>query len=117
MSMLERWLSRRDVARVLGVLAAGELAGDKIPGIPDRVALPPLLGRAAAGAAVGAVAAGRGRELAGAAVGAGAAVAGAFAGWYLRREAGRVTFLPDTGVAMMEDALAVGLARRLVGEG
>jgi len=114
-SQLERWLAAPGVARVLAGLAAGELASDKLPGIPDRTSAPPLLGRAMAGAVVGAIAAGRDRQPVGAAVGAGAAVAATFAGWFLRRELGRLTPVPDAVVALAEDALAVGLARRLVG--
>jgi uncharacterized membrane protein len=112
-SGVERWLARRDVAFVLRVLASGELAADKLPGIPDRIDAPPLLGRALAGAVVGSVAAGRSLEATGAVLGAGAAVVGAFTGWFLRREIGRVTHLPDLAVALAEDALTVALARAL----
>lgn len=111
---LERWLARRDVATAIAGLASAELAADKLPAIPARITLPPMLGRALAGAMVGAVAAGRDRQIAGAAVGASAAVAASFAGWFLRREMGRVTLLPDLAVALAEDALTVALARELV---
>jgi uncharacterized membrane protein len=110
---LERWLGRPGIARLLAVLAAGELAVDKMPGVPDRIRLPPLTGRALAGAAAGGLAAGRDRRAAGAALGAGGAVLGAFTGWYLRREAARATTLPDIAVALLEDALAVSVSRRI----
>lgn len=113
-SRLERWLAGPGVAPVLSGLAMGELAGDKLPGIPVRIAAPPLLGRAIAGAVVGAIAAGRDRHGIGAAVGAGAAVAAAYAGWSLRRELGRHTPVPDVLAALAEDALAVAVARRFV---
>jgi uncharacterized membrane protein len=112
-SGLERALARRDVALVLRGLASGELAVDKLPGIPARIEVPPLLGRALAGGVVGSVAAGPHREALGGAVGAGAAVVGAFTGWFLRREFGRVTHMPDLAVALLEDALAVAAARAL----
>jgi uncharacterized membrane protein len=112
-SRLEKWLARRDVAFVLRVAASGELAVDKLPGIPDRIDAPSLLGRAAAGAVVGSVTAGRSLEATGAVLGAGAAVVGTFTGWFLRREIGRVTHLPDLAVALAEDALTVALARAL----
>ena len=112
---LERLLSHDLVAGALSLAAAGELAFDKHPSALDRLHPAALLGRAAAGAAVGSVAAGRDRQLLGALTGAGCAVAGAYAGSFLRREAGRVTPLPDIAVAVAEDALAVWLARRLVG--
>ena len=112
---LERALSHDLVARALTLAAAGELAVDKYPFAPDRIHPSSLLARAAAGAAVGSVAAGRNRQLLGAFTGAGCAIAGAYAGWFLRREAGRVTALPDKTLALAEDALAVSLARRLSG--
>jgi uncharacterized membrane protein len=112
---LERWLANDLVARALATAAGGELAVDKLPGIPDRTHAGGLAGRILAGATVGALAAGRGRQLTGAVVGAGSAVVGAYAGSFLRREASRVTFLPDVAVAMAEDAVAAALARRLVG--
>lgn len=112
---LERWLAAPGLAPILAGLAAGEIAGDKLPGVPDRITVPPLLGRAMAGAVVGAIAAGQDRQPAGALVGASAAVAAAFAGWFLRRELGRRTPAPDAVVALAEDALAVALARRFVG--
>lgn len=109
----EQWLARPIVARGLGFLAAGELAGDKIPGVPDRVAFPGIVGRVLAGAVAGAVAARPGSKALGAAVGAASATAGAYAGWFLRRELGRARLVPDFALAVMEDAVAVGLARRL----
>ena len=110
---LERLLSHDLVAGALALAAAGELTVDKHPSVPDRTDPGALLVRAVAGAAVGSVAAGRNRQRLGALVGAGSAVAGAYAGWFLRREAGRATHLPDLAVALAEDALAVSLARRL----
>jgi uncharacterized membrane protein len=111
---VERWMAHDSVARALAVAATLELAADKHPRTPDRIRPLALFGRAVAGAVVGSIAAGRGRETTGAALGAGTAVAAAFAGWLLRTEAGRVTFLPDAAVAVAEDALAVAVARRLV---
>lgn len=112
-SRLERLLSHDLVAGALTLAAAGELAADKHPSTPDRIHPGVLLGRAAAGAAVGSVAAGRNRQLLGTLVGASCAIAGAYAGWFLRREAGRVTPLPDIAFALVEDVLAVSLAKRL----
>lgn len=110
---LERFLSHDLVADALGLAAAGELAVDKHPSAPDRIQPSSLVARAAAGAAVGSVVAGRNRQLIGALTGAGCALAGTYAGWFLRREAGRVTQLPDIALALAEDALAVSMAKRL----
>ncbi|MEX2531920.1 MAG: hypothetical protein WD960_14220 [Gemmatimonadota bacterium] len=110
---LERILSHDLVAGTLALAAVGELAVDKHPSIPARIQPSALLARAAAGAAVGSVSVGRHRQLLGAVTGAGCAVAGAYAGWFLRRAAGRVTLLPDIAVALAEDALAISLASRL----
>jgi uncharacterized membrane protein len=111
---LERILSHDRVAVALGLAAIGELVADKHPSIPARIDPAPLLGRMVAGAAVGSVAAGRDRRLLGAMVGAGFAVATAWSGWFLRREAGRANVLPDLAIALAEDSLSVSLARHLV---
>lgn len=113
-SRLERWLAEPTVARTLEVLAIGELLGDKLPGVPARVAPGPLLGRVVIGALLGAIVVDEDRRAAGAMAGAAGALAGAVAGWWLRREAGRATFLPDPALAVAEDAVAVAAARELV---
>jgi uncharacterized membrane protein len=110
---LERWLADPWVAGGLRWAAAGELVVDKMPWTPDRIRTSALLGRAAAGAVVGFIAAGRERAGAGAAVGAASAVAGAFGGWSLRRALVRGAGVPDAMVAVAEDAVAVGVARAL----
>lgn len=113
---VERWLAEPAVAKTLGVLAVGELIGDKLPGTPDRVSPGPLAGRGVIGAVLGAVVAGEDRRVEGAVIGAAAAMAAAFTGWWLRREAARATFLPDSAVAVAEDAVAVATARELAKE-
>lgn len=114
---LQRWLAEDTVSVVLAGLAVGEVVADKLPNVPPRIAPGPLLGRAALGAVVGAVAGGREQAIPGAAIGAGAAVLAAFAGWFLRSELSRARMLPDPALALVEDALAVvgarAMARRL----
>lgn len=109
---LARWMSRGTVARTLELLALGELIADKLPGVPDRIAPGPLVARAGIGGALGSIA-GAGHRPAAALIGAGSAVAAAFAGWWVRREAARATHLPDVAVAVAEDALALAAGRRL----
>ncbi len=97
------------VANTLLVAALGEFLADKLPMTPSRTSPPPLLGRAASGALVGAALfASYGRRAApGAAVGSSAALAAAFAGERLRALAGEKAGLPDAVVALVEDAVVL----------
>ncbi len=107
---LERWLARDTVATTLAVCAAGELLVDKLPGVPGRITPGPLLGRAAIGGTLGALAGGEEARALGAAIGSGAAVAAAFAGWVLRTRVGGVG-LSGITLALVEDAVALRGAR------
>jgi uncharacterized membrane protein len=110
----------RRFSRLLPALALLELLADKVPGIPDRTAAGPLVGRAVAGAAV--VLALRPRSGVGSAVGATvvgalAAIAGAHAGLRLRRLltkslGGRAWSGAVAG--LIEDALLLAAGRRLM---
>ncbi len=97
---------------LLTLCAVGELIGDKLPIIPARITAGPLGFRIVAGAVAGA-----GLALAhGGAVwlpifaGIAGALAGAFGGYFARRYLTRHAKLPDLPVALLEDALALGLA-------
>ncbi|MBT0993878.1 hypothetical protein KIN34_06205 [Cellulomonas sp. DKR-3] len=103
---------------VVGLAAAGELVGDKLPTTPSRLGQPQLLGRLAAGG-VGAVAlAAAERRPVGAWLPAAVlGTAGAFAGSVLGaswRAAAAERGLPDTRAALVEDATVTALAGRLV---
>ena len=109
---------------VFTVLALGEYIGDKLPKTPSRISAFPLAGRAAFGAACGAVLA----TIAGATststapghlqfggpfflsilVGGAAALVGAYAGFLLRRSLTKSAGLPDFPIALTEDAIAIG---------
>lgn len=104
------------VSKLLTVLAAGELVGDKLPATPSRTALPSLLGRAASGGLVGAaIFASEGRRAAtGGAAGVLAAVAGSFAGEQLREFAGQKTGIPDPLLALVEDAIVLAVGGHLL---
>lgn len=107
------FLGSSRLSKVIVVMELGELVGDKLPKTPSRSALPPLLGRAASGALVGAavfVSEGR-RATTGAALGSTAAIVAAFAGERLRALAVEKTGLPDPAIALAEDAtvLLIGL--------
>ena len=101
------------ISKALVLMELGELVGDKLPITPSRTSLPPLLGRAASGALVGAaifVSEGR-RASMGAALGSTAAIAAGFAGERIRALTVEKTGLPDPVVALAEDAavLLIGL--------
>lgn len=107
------FLGSSRLSKVLVLMELGELVGDKLPMTPSRTALPPLFGRAASGALVGAavfVSESR-RATTGAALGSTAAVVAAFAGERLRGLAVEKTGRLDPVIALAEDAtvLLIGL--------
>jgi uncharacterized membrane protein len=107
-----RQLADPAVARVLSIVALGELVADKLPGVPNRNAALPLLGRAASGALVGAAVGtgARGGRAAGAAIGATAAVLAAEATYRARRQTGQRTGLPDAVLGALEDLAVLAMA-------
>ncbi|AKQ69841.1 hypothetical protein A176_006753 [Myxococcus hansupus] len=114
---LARAMAHPWAPRVLGLLAVGELIGDKLPMAPARVMVVPLTGRMLSGALAAASVTPerqRGRRLAVAALGAVAALASSWAFYALRRTATKKLGVPDVAVALTEDALLAGLASRLL---
>lgn len=112
-----QWLATKEAGAALTLLAAAELAGDKLPGIPDRIAPLPLAGRAASGALSGA-ALGEAEDeqpASGAVLGAAAAVVSAFIMYHLRRAASEKLGVPDPLLALLEDGLAVRGGSRALG--
>ena len=97
--------------RLLVAAAAGELVVDKLPGTPSRLAPPGIVGRLALGAlAAGLLARTRNAPwLPAAAIGASSAAVAAKLGHDVRARLAR--HAPDPAVAVVEDALALGLAR------
>ena len=97
---------------IFTVLAAGELIGDKLPTTPNRISAFPLVARLGFGAMVGVLAA---TGLGGSAVEGGflglvSALAGAFLGFHLRRYLVKDRGIKDLPVALVEDALTIGLS-------
>lgn len=92
--------------------AAGEALADKVAPLPPRTEPAPLAGRAALGAAAGAlVARWRGEDALGPALlAAGAAVTAAWAATAIRRQVQRRS-LPDEWPALAEDLAVVGLGK------
>jgi uncharacterized membrane protein len=96
--------------RLLVVAAAGELVGDKLPNTPSRLTPPGIAGRLVLGAlAAGLFAQTREAPWVPAApIGATSALAAAKVGHDVRARLAQ--YAPDPAVAVVEDALALGLA-------
>lgn len=108
---LLRWLATPPVPFLLKAMAAGELAGDKLPGIPARIETGALLARLLSGALVGAGLSTlqKRSRLGGALLGGAAAVGAAYAAYHARRALTEGKGLPDPLVALAEDAVVMGL--------
>lgn len=105
-----RWPLGRG-ALVLGMV--GEFVGDKLPATPSRLQPGSLAGRAASGALAGAAIGSDGGSAGiarGAILGAAGSLAGSFGGYWLRKTLVEKSGLPDLPIALVEDAVAVGLA-------
>lgn len=94
---------------IFTLLALVELIGDKLPKTPARTELFPLIGRVVIGCLCGiALATSNNGTLLGAAIaGAVGAFVGTFAGYNIRRALVLRLHLPDFGVALAEDVVAV----------
>jgi uncharacterized membrane protein len=103
-----RLLGSPQAARVLTILALGELIFDKLPFAPKRIAPAGLSGRLLSGAMCGAAAAGA-DQTTGALLGIAGALASSFAGYAIRKSAGRASGVPDALVGLAEDAVAIGI--------
>ena len=95
-------------SRTITDLAVSELIADKLPFTPSRLEAGPLASRIVSGAVCGATIYGavERRLTEGAVLGGVGAIAGAFAGYYTRKRLSRD--MSDLGVAVLEDALAIG---------
>ncbi len=104
------------VSRVLRTFEIGELIVDKLPVTPSRTSPPPLLGRMAFGALVGAAlfASEDRSQAVGGALGAAAALAAAYAGESLRVQSAQRLGVPDPFVALLEDGLVLLAGERLL---
>ena len=108
----------------INVLALSEMFADKLPFLPKRTALPPLIARAAAGAVIGATlyAVEDLSPTEGAFVGGASAIAATYVSYHVRRVLTKNLHIPDFLVALVEDSLIVGrgmkaLERQLPGIG
>ena len=104
------------VSAALRLLEMGELTVDKLPIAPSRTSPPPLLGRAASGAVVGAAlfaSAGR-RPAAGGALGAASAMATAYTAERLRVQLTQRLGVPNVAVGLLEDGIVLFGGPRLM---
>jgi uncharacterized membrane protein len=97
---------------VFSLLALGELIADKLPATPSRLAPGPLAARIVLGGLSGSAyyAAVHWSLLVGAVVGGIGGVAGAFAGYHVRRAITQKLHVPDFLIAPIEDVIAIGSA-------
>lgn len=105
-----RLLQKPWVATGLRVLAASEMASDKLPHMPDRTVPVSVLGRSLAGALSGATLykANHDRPLVGALLGGAAALAATFGSFWLRKRTSETSKLPNALLGGLEDALVLG---------
>jgi uncharacterized membrane protein len=110
------FIGSRMAVAIFSVLAVAELIADKLPKMPKRTALAPLLARILTGGLCGAslwAAAGQ-SLLAGALLGGPGGAIGAFAGYEIRRRLVNNLHTKDIYVAIGEDLVAIALAYFLI---
>jgi uncharacterized membrane protein len=95
---------------IFTLAALGELVADKLPSTPSRTAPPGLIARIVLGGLCGASlsAAGMQSIALGAAIGVAGGLAGTFAGHKARTGLVRALKVRDIGIALLEDAVAIG---------
>ena len=106
------WTGHLITAIIFTVLAACEIAADKLPKTPSRTKLAPMLARLVFGSLVGAIVATAldGAVFEGVLLGVSGAFIGAHAGYLIRRELVILLRWKDWHVAVAEDVIAVGCA-------
>lgn len=106
------WAAKLATAVVFTVLAVSELVADKLPRVPDRTSMGPLLARIFFGGLAGGIVAAslNGSESEGVILGVGGALVGAFGGYLIRREIVMRSGSKDWPVAVAEDLVTVGFA-------
>lgn len=103
--------SSRKSSVVLGLLAAGELVGDKLSFTPNRTDASGLITRIISGAVVGGFVCAR-RKMsvpAGVAIGAVSSVAAAYAGQNIRQAIAEKSGIHSAVLGAVEDAIAIGI--------
>lgn len=103
-------------ATVTKLLSTGEIVGDKLPNIPNRIGAPPLMARVAAGAFAGAVicTANKDSIAKGIFIGGATALAATFGAYYLRKYVSENTFIKEPATGSVEDSIAIGTGALLM---
>ncbi len=101
---------------IFAVFALVELVADKLPKSPNRTAPPGLIARIILGALCGAALAASGAQsmAVGAVLGTVGGITGAFGGYQARTRLVKALKVPDFVIAILEDALAIGVGFFLV---
>jgi uncharacterized membrane protein len=101
---------------IFSLLAIGEWLADRVPGVPRRTAIAPLVARVCTAALCGACLAAAAHQslLPACLLASVGAVIGAFAGYEIRRRLVSQLRLKDFIVAICEDLIALGLACLIV---
>ena len=102
---------------VFGLLAVGELIGDKLPKTPKRTDIFPLVARIGFGGLVGALCATglQGPAIEGILLGAVSAVAGTYVTYNIRKHLVQQMGFKDLYVALVEDTVVIGLSVLMLG--
>src|ERR1700757_1262131 len=112
------FLGSRTSIIVLSLLALAELVADKLPKTPKRTNLGPLVFRAITGgfSSMAMCASAHQSLVIGTILGVLGSIAGAFAGYEIRHRLVETSGLPDFGVALAEDLVAIGGAFLIVSQ-
>lgn len=103
---LAGFIARPMIAAGTVLLAAAEMAGDKMESAPDRIVPSGMIARSLTSAYAGAALAPAGKRVAGGALAVAAALGAAYVGWRLRCAAMRR--YGQTATGFVEDALVLG---------
>jgi uncharacterized membrane protein len=103
------WTAGTAAVAIFTVLAVGELIADKLPRTPNRTAVGPLVWRLILGGLAGAIAATslQGPGIEGVLLSVVGALAGAFAGFMVRRKLVEQIDCADWKIAVVEDLIAI----------
>ena len=104
------FLGSRAAITILSLLALGELVADKLPRTPNRTDLGPFVFRVITGGFSSAAICASAHQpvVIGTILGVLGAIAGAFGGYKIRHRLVEVFGIPDFGVAVVEDIVAIG---------